>query len=158
MFRRVLIANRGEIACRVAATLRRMGITSIAVFTDPDAGARHVRVADEAVAIGPPRAYLDLSSIIEAAREQVLRAVRASDFEVVELDCATAQGCAEEAARGRCDYVVITRLRPRGRRELEAPEVELDDVAGRAHAPPPSSTFGTRTNGSSVSGAISISR
>jgi 3-methylcrotonyl-CoA carboxylase alpha subunit len=68
MFRRVLIANRGEIACRVAATLRRMGITGIAVFTDPDAGARHVRVADQAVAIGPARAYLDMDSIIAAAR------------------------------------------------------------------------------------------
>ena len=68
MFRRVLIANRGEIACRVAATLRRMGITSIAVYTDPDAGARHVRVADEAVAIGPARAYLNIAAIIESAR------------------------------------------------------------------------------------------
>lgn len=68
MFRRVLIANRGEIACRVAASLRRMGVTSIAVFTDPDAGARHVRVCDEAVAIGAPRAYLDISALIAAAR------------------------------------------------------------------------------------------
>jgi 3-methylcrotonyl-CoA carboxylase alpha subunit len=52
-----------------------MGVTSIAVFTDPDAGARHVRVSDEAVAIGPPRAYLDISALIEAARTAGAEAV-----------------------------------------------------------------------------------
>ena len=53
MFTRILIANRGEIACRVIKTARRMGIATVAVYSDADATARHVRLADEAVHIGP---------------------------------------------------------------------------------------------------------
>ena len=71
MFRKILIANRGEIACRVIATARRMGITTVAVHSEADAGARHVAMADEAVAIGPPPArqsYLDIVAILDAAR------------------------------------------------------------------------------------------
>lgn len=75
MFERVLIANRGEIACRIGATLRRMGLTSIAVHTDPDADALHVRGADIAVPIGPPRAYLDVEAIIDAARATQAQAI-----------------------------------------------------------------------------------
>ena len=70
MFESILIANRGEIACRIARTCRRLGIRSIAVYSDADAGARHVREADSAVRIGPPdatRSYLDADAIIEAA-------------------------------------------------------------------------------------------
>ena len=70
MFESVLIANRGEIACRIASTCRRLGIRSIAVYSDADAGARHVREADSAVRIGPPdatRSYLDADAIIAAA-------------------------------------------------------------------------------------------
>ncbi|HQS86397.1 MULTISPECIES: biotin carboxylase N-terminal domain-containing protein [Pseudomonadota] len=70
MFESVLIANRGEIACRIARTCRRLGIRSIAVYSDADAGARHVREADSAVRIGPPdatRSYLDADAIIAAA-------------------------------------------------------------------------------------------
>ena len=70
MFESVLIANRGEIACRIARTCRRLGIRSIAVYSDADAGARHVREADSAVRIGPPdatRSYLDADTIIAAA-------------------------------------------------------------------------------------------
>jgi 3-methylcrotonyl-CoA carboxylase alpha subunit len=52
MFRKILIANRGEIACRVAATARRLGIRTVAVHSDADANARHVRACDEAVYIG----------------------------------------------------------------------------------------------------------
>ncbi len=54
MFEKILIANRGEIACRVIKTARRMGIATVAVYSDADAGALHVRMADEAVHIGPP--------------------------------------------------------------------------------------------------------
>ena len=52
MFKKILIANRGEIACRVAATARRMGVRSVAVYSDADAQARHVRACDEAVHVG----------------------------------------------------------------------------------------------------------
>jgi 3-methylcrotonyl-CoA carboxylase alpha subunit len=70
MFTKILIANRGEIACRVIKTARRMGIRTVAVYSEADAGARHVRLADEAVCIGapPPReSYLVIDKIIGAA-------------------------------------------------------------------------------------------
>ncbi len=72
MFDRLLIANRGEIACRIMRTARRMGIHTIAVYSEADAGARHVREADEAVLIGPPAAsesYLVIDKIIAAAKQ-----------------------------------------------------------------------------------------
>ena len=71
MFEKILIANRGEIACRVIATARRLGIRTVAVFSEADAQARHTELADEAVAIGPAPAagsYLSIPSIIAAAR------------------------------------------------------------------------------------------
>jgi 3-methylcrotonyl-CoA carboxylase alpha subunit len=71
MFRRILIANRGEIACRVIATARRLGVESVAVYSDADAQARHVTMADHRVQIGPAPAresYLDGARIIAAAK------------------------------------------------------------------------------------------
>jgi len=71
MFRRVLIANRGEIACRIAATLREMGIQPVAVYSEADRGALHVRSMDEAVPIGaadPRASYLDAGAIVAAAK------------------------------------------------------------------------------------------
>ena len=70
MFSKILIANRGEIACRVAATARRMGIKTVAVYSEADANAKHVAVCDEAVLIGPAAAkesYLRADKIIEVA-------------------------------------------------------------------------------------------
>ncbi len=72
MFKSVLIANRGEIACRIARTARRLGLRTIAVYSQADAGALHVRAADEAIAIGPPQpaqSYLAIDKIIAAARQ-----------------------------------------------------------------------------------------
>ena len=78
MFTKILIANRGEIACRVIKTARRMGIRTVAVYSEADAGARHVRLADEAVCIGapPPReSYLVIDKIIAAALSTGAQAV-----------------------------------------------------------------------------------
>lgn len=78
MFEKILIANRGEIACRVIRTARRMGIKTVAVFSEADRGALHVEMADEAVAIGPAPAaesYLVIERVIEAARRTGAQAI-----------------------------------------------------------------------------------
>jgi len=78
MFARVLIANRGEIACRVIATCQRLGIATVAVYSDADAGAMHVRRADEARRLGPASAresYLDIERVIAAARDSGAQAI-----------------------------------------------------------------------------------
>jgi len=78
MFDKILIANRGEIACRVAATARRLGVRTVAVYSDADAGSRHVAFADEAVRIGPPPArdsYLQGAVIIAAAQAHGAQAI-----------------------------------------------------------------------------------
>ncbi|MBV9862435.1 MAG: acetyl/propionyl/methylcrotonyl-CoA carboxylase subunit alpha [Alphaproteobacteria bacterium] len=77
-FRKILVANRGEIACRVMRTARRMGIATVAVYSDADAEALHVREADEAVRIGPPpsaESYLQGERILAACRETGAEAV-----------------------------------------------------------------------------------
>ncbi|MEE9140606.1 MAG: acetyl-CoA carboxylase biotin carboxylase subunit [Alphaproteobacteria bacterium] len=78
MFKKILIANRGEIACRVMATARRLGIECVAVYSQADAEALHVRLADEAVEIGPPpsaQSYLVADRILEAARDTGAEAI-----------------------------------------------------------------------------------
>jgi propionyl-CoA carboxylase alpha chain len=78
MFDKILIANRGEIACRVIKTARKMGIRTVAVYSDADRGALHVRMADEAVHIGPPAAaqsYIVIDKIMEAIRRTGAQAV-----------------------------------------------------------------------------------
>ena len=78
MFDKILIANRGEIACRVIKTARRMGIRTVAVFSDADREALHVEMADEAVHIGPAAAaqsYLVIDKIVEACRQTGAQAV-----------------------------------------------------------------------------------
>ncbi|MEX2035579.1 MAG: acetyl-CoA carboxylase biotin carboxylase subunit, partial [Xanthobacteraceae bacterium] len=78
MFKRILIANRGEIACRIVKTARRMGIETVAVYSEADRDALHVEMADEAVPIGPPAAaesYLVIEKIVEAARRTKAEAV-----------------------------------------------------------------------------------
>ena len=78
MFKKILIANRGEIACRVIKTARRMGIATVAVYSDADVRALHVEMADEKVNIGPPAAaqsYLSIDKIVEACRRTKAEAV-----------------------------------------------------------------------------------
>ncbi|HYA05496.1 MAG TPA: acetyl/propionyl/methylcrotonyl-CoA carboxylase subunit alpha, partial [Xanthobacteraceae bacterium] len=78
MFKRILIANRGEIACRIIKTARRMGIATVAVYSDADRDALHVEMADDAVAIGPPPAaqsYLVIDKIIAACKSSGAEAV-----------------------------------------------------------------------------------
>ena len=78
MFETILIANRGEIACRVIATCRDLGIRTVAVYSDADANSRHVRLADVAMRIGPPPAresYLAIDRILDAARVSRAQAI-----------------------------------------------------------------------------------
>ncbi len=78
MFKKILIANRGEIACRVAATARRLGVQTVAVYSDADAGAKHVQACDEAVHVGgsaPKDSYLQWQRIIDAAQATGAQAI-----------------------------------------------------------------------------------
>jgi len=96
MFKKILIANRGEIACRVAATARRMGVLTVAVYSDADAQAQHVRACDEAVWIGgsaPQDSYLQWLRILDAAKASGAQALHPG-YGFLSENAAFAEACA----------------------------------------------------------------
>ena len=97
MFQKILIANRGEIACRVAATARRLGVKTVAVYSDADANAKHVSACDEALHIGgssPKDSYLRWERIIEAAKASGAQAIHPG-YGFLSENEAFARACAE---------------------------------------------------------------
>jgi len=122
MFASLLIANRGEIACRVIRTARRLGLRTIAVCSEADRTARHVQVADEARLIGPPPAresYLNIAAIIEAARQSGAAAIHPG-YGFLSENAAFAEACAKaglifvgppaDAIRAMGDKIAAKRL------------------------------------------------
>jgi 3-methylcrotonyl-CoA carboxylase alpha subunit len=97
MFTKILIANRGEIACRVARTARRMGIRTVAVYSDADAGALHVQSCDEAYRLGPaaPReSYLNAKAILDIAAQSGAQAIHPG-YGFLSENEAFAEACAQ---------------------------------------------------------------
>jgi urea carboxylase len=97
MFRKILIANRGAIACRIARTLRRMGVASVAVYSEADRHSLHVEQADEAVCIGPPQtaeSYLSIPRLLEAARQTNAEAIHPG-YGFLSENATFAEACAE---------------------------------------------------------------
>src|SRR5271154_6314974 len=96
-FSKILIANRGEIACRITRTAKALGYRTVAVFSDADADAPHVRQADEAVRIGPPQAqdsYLNIEAILSAAKVAGADAIHPG-YGFLSENAAFAQACVQ---------------------------------------------------------------
>ena len=130
MFKKILIANRGEIACRAAATARRLGIRTVAVYSDADAHAKHVQACDEAVHVGgsaPRESYLRWERILEAARATGAEAVHPgygflSENEAFASECAKAGIC---FIGPRPESILAMGLKAESKRLMEAAGVPL---------------------------------
>ncbi len=97
MFKKVLVANRGEIACRVIKACKELGISTVAVYSEADKGALHVELADEAKQIGPPpvaQSYLNMAKIIEVAKECGVDAIHPG-YGLLAENPAFAKGCSD---------------------------------------------------------------
>lgn len=148
MFEKILIANRGEIACRIIRSAKRMGIKTVAVYAEADAGALHVEMADEAVAIGPAPAvesYLVIDKIVAACKQTGAQAVHpgfgflaenAAFVEALEAVGITFIGPSAEAIRAMGDKIESKRLAEKakvttvpGHMELIADEAEAAKIA-----------------------------
>src|SRR5437762_14206816 len=95
MFSKILIANRGEIACRVARTARRLGVRTVAVYSDADSRALHVELCDEAYRLGPPAprdSHLNADAILRLARETSAQAIHPGSGFLSENDSFAAAG------------------------------------------------------------------
>ena len=100
MLESLLIANRGEIACRVIRTAKRLGVRTVAIYSDADANALHVQHADQSVCVGPARAtesYLDIDKVLAAA------ACSGKGLENSNEACSTGLQCSNVRFRGKAD-------------------------------------------------------
>ena len=98
MFTKILIANRGEIAARIIRTCRKMGISTVAIYSEADVEAPHVQMATEAYLIGGPRvneSYLNMDKIIEVAKESGVQAIHPG-YGLLSENAAFARKCEEE--------------------------------------------------------------
>ncbi len=130
MFKKILIANRGEIACRVAATARRLGVQTVAVYSEADADAQHVKACDEAILIGGPAprdSYLQWQRILEAAQATGAQAVHPG-YGFLSENEAFAQACADAGLvfiGPPPSAILAMGLKAESKRLMEAAEVPL---------------------------------